>query len=948
MTTCHRGLAASILLALFASLAAAQAPLPRGPLHDTAAARARLLEQMPDLGERDILLITLDCTAMRLLPIYGGEGPAMPNLEAFANESVVFLQAWSADPNRLGGAVAIHQSLYPDTVRGLGGASRLPSLASRLGDAGFLTWGILRPEFFEPQENLGELGPTFDVDRRMVTFTRNPATMLVQLERRLDQRRSGERLFGWIHLEHTWPPATVHPGFQSAGYGYENHYRAVLAMIDAFLGDVALRLKTAKADQKTIVVLAGLTGLGDFANTGNELRQDRLDAGTLRVPLIIHSAGLKPERIIAPVETVDVAPSLLDLVGLGVPGSMQGRSFVDLLADAKARNGRPTAVFADLMEYRGDPATARRRFVSDGRGALSAGVEADDRRYFAIGGDGEVDEDQRERLLALLEDHEIYTATCAEFWGRGMSGPVVLDEPMGQLGRARFLATRGRLDEARELVGRLVQREGEHLEATLTVAIDEDLDPSGMAVKELLQHPRAKVRALAGAWLAMHGRSEVGLDQTLATLSTTREPELCATILDALGQSGNARAREAILALDLRGDDLLARRDLALVRLGDADAIARLPRRFLTPRAGYDRLLFLEAIGKHMPEKLVGLCRLYLEDGDGDATLVRAVLDRLDADHGHDVAASLAASLDQLDSELREEVVGRLRRWRSFAAAAAVVTMAPKSAENAAFAARVLLTTPGLLSSPFVPGVRFDHFCSRFEDPAKRRLDRGADLIGAGLEFTLELDGKREGWAVVLFEIGKGPEDLTDGNLRFEARFNEGAWMRTELLQRQGKFWVWAGRLVPGSLEPGENKVLLRVGDRERRPLEAHALGFVVLPDRPTARELVAGIDLRPLEGAALGRAGGPQVGDARGYEIWMRRDPFGPEQGEIRVLAGGRTFARFALSKFRVPSRLQLALPDWAKPDDLLELQAVDVPVESGLAAVLYGIIRQPDPKAR
>ena len=86
-------------------------------------------------------------------------------------------------------------------------------------------------------------------------------------------------------------------------------------------------------------------------------------------------------------------------------------------------------------------------------------------------------------------------------------------------------------------------------------------------------------------------------------------------------------------------------------------------------------------------------------------------------------------------------------------------------------------------------------------------------------------------------------------------------------------------------------------------------------------------------------RSGGRPAGDAGSYEIFMRRDPFADIAGEIRVLADGKTFARFALRDFAVPRRLELALPDWAGPESLLELQAVDVPKESGLSAILYGI---------
>ena len=52
-----------------------------------------------------------------------------------------------------------------------------------------------------------------------------------------------------------------------------------------------------------------------------------------RIPLIVHVPGLAPRRIEATVETVDLLPTLLELLGVDLPPevSLQGRSLVPLL-----------------------------------------------------------------------------------------------------------------------------------------------------------------------------------------------------------------------------------------------------------------------------------------------------------------------------------------------------------------------------------------------------------------------------------------------------------------------------------------------------------------------------------------------------------------------------------------------------------------------------------------
>jgi choline-sulfatase len=77
--------------------------------------------------------------------------------------------------------------------------------------------------------------------------------------------------------------------------------------------------------------------------------QDLFDE-QLRVPLIIAVPGQAPRVIEDDVALVDVAPTLLDLVGAPVPAAMRGRSLVPRIEGAE-RPARP--VFAELL-----PATA--------------------------------------------------------------------------------------------------------------------------------------------------------------------------------------------------------------------------------------------------------------------------------------------------------------------------------------------------------------------------------------------------------------------------------------------------------------------------------------------------------------------------------------------------------------------------------------------------------------
>jgi len=74
----------------------------------------------------------------------------------------------------------------------------------------------------------------------------------------------------------------------------------------------------------------------------------------LRVPMIFVVPGRKPHVIDEPVALVDVAPTLIDLMGAPIPSNMRGQSLLPVITHGKAARGpmsRP--IFAELL-----PATA--------------------------------------------------------------------------------------------------------------------------------------------------------------------------------------------------------------------------------------------------------------------------------------------------------------------------------------------------------------------------------------------------------------------------------------------------------------------------------------------------------------------------------------------------------------------------------------------------------------
>ncbi len=141
-------------------------------------------------------------------------------------------------------------------------------------------------------------------------------------------------------------------GDQDFATEVRRHYAACVSYADAQVGRLLERLQETGAAENTIVILWGDHGwhLGEHAVWGKHT----LFEEALRSPLIISHAGLVQPGVPtdATVETLDLFPTLCDLVGLPKPDFVHGVSLSPQLDDPSA-GGR----FA--VSYRPDAATIR-------------------------------------------------------------------------------------------------------------------------------------------------------------------------------------------------------------------------------------------------------------------------------------------------------------------------------------------------------------------------------------------------------------------------------------------------------------------------------------------------------------------------------------------------------------------------------------------------------------
>jgi arylsulfatase A-like enzyme len=131
-------------------------------------------------------------------------------------------------------------------------------------------------------------------------------------------------------------------------YELDKYYGDVKA-IDESLGRIFQTLKEQNLDDNTIVIFTSDHGC-HFRTRNQEYKRSPHES-SVHVPLMVQGSGFNNSQVLPQlVSMIDVTPSILDFLGLPVPSVMQGRSFVPLMHDEKARADWPDEVLIQISE----------------------------------------------------------------------------------------------------------------------------------------------------------------------------------------------------------------------------------------------------------------------------------------------------------------------------------------------------------------------------------------------------------------------------------------------------------------------------------------------------------------------------------------------------------------------------------------------------------------------
>ncbi len=291
------------------------------------------------LRSTPVILISVDTLRADQLSCYEAGRRPTPHIDALTKHGTLFSQISSAFPLTLPSHAALFTSTYPFTNgvedNGVPLKATPVTLATLLKSAGYRTGAFVASFVLDRRFGLNRGFDVYDgpIDVHNATNARverkRPGAQVTEAALRWLERNSDTPFFLFLHLYDLHLPYDL-PQEPNLRHG-ETGYTAELAYEDRVLGDFLAALNRRNLLDKALIIFISDhgEGLGDHSESthGYFLYQS-----TLRVPLIIHwPSGFgraMRERIDEPASLLDVAPTILDAIGIPRPAAMRGHSLI--------------------------------------------------------------------------------------------------------------------------------------------------------------------------------------------------------------------------------------------------------------------------------------------------------------------------------------------------------------------------------------------------------------------------------------------------------------------------------------------------------------------------------------------------------------------------------------------------------------------------------------------
>jgi arylsulfatase A-like enzyme len=310
----------------------------------------------------NVLLVSLDTLRARSLGSFGYARDTSPFIDALARQGSLFGSTMTTSATTGPSHMSLFTGLYPVHHGLVTGAEwkrpEVPTLASLLRAAGYTTAAFTEDGFLVRPKGFGEGFSHYVENRKLPERPRDVRITFGQARRWLEQNEQ-QPFFVFVHTYEVHVPYAPPERYAQvfAGDGLPGPERAdIRQMRDAYdreiryvddeLRSLFAALRELGLDESTLVVITADHG-EEFAEHGWLQHGSTVFQEVIHVPLLFWAPGLVPQgrEIERPVSLIDVAPTILSLVGVPAPVALDG---VDLsgLMDGSATLA-PRRLFAE-------------------------------------------------------------------------------------------------------------------------------------------------------------------------------------------------------------------------------------------------------------------------------------------------------------------------------------------------------------------------------------------------------------------------------------------------------------------------------------------------------------------------------------------------------------------------------------------------------------------------
>jgi len=300
----------------------------------------------------NVVLITVDALRPDHLGSFGYRRRTSPALDAFARQSMRFVNAYTSAPFTSLALPSLLSGVYPSHLAFHSvGLTRSGDLVSLHPDGSFLQGKEVILTMTEPidkqrwllQETLRRHGMRTAAvvstglrhmrttvgrgwDRFEIPREEDDSAVTALAVRLLAEFRK-EPLFLWVHYYDPHEIDRLHPGVAKFGETMIDHYDHQVAAVDREIGNLlaAIDADTSRATAVLLTADHGETLSGPIQYHGGDLGMD-----SMHIPMMLRVLGRSSGTITTPASLVDIAPTVLALTGAPAIATLDGQDLQNL------------------------------------------------------------------------------------------------------------------------------------------------------------------------------------------------------------------------------------------------------------------------------------------------------------------------------------------------------------------------------------------------------------------------------------------------------------------------------------------------------------------------------------------------------------------------------------------------------------------------------------------